>query len=87
MSATAEAVTVEGAPVRGSALLGPMESPLLNLETRVEFLRRFFEDANAEMENGALLLFLTDILMEVQELREAWDAAWTRATGKPPREA
>jgi hypothetical protein len=66
-------------------LLGPIEGPVNELRTRLEFLTEFFaqKDAAATMGSEMLYLQLADCLDEAHAAYVAWEAAWVATGGLP----
>lgn len=67
-------------------LLGPIEAPIYELQTRLDFLADFFVDQDAYgcMGHGMLHLLLADCRALADEACKAHEAAWVMTGGTAP---
>lgn len=67
------------------ALLGPIEGPIYELQTRLDFLAEHFahKDGYESMGHGMLHLMLADCRALADEACKAHETAWTMTGGAP----
>ena len=66
-------------PRPATGLLMPLETPVRDLATRLEFLVDYLSMTDNKMSRPALCMLLNDALADATASRDAWDAAWAEA--------